>query len=97
MAGCETPPPGESTLNFTAAGKTGTYIRDIPPSFNRPLPLILNLHGYLEPAAVARYGTGLGDFGYRHDFLTITPQIDEPGSPRWDSVRVAATSSIYPN
>lgn len=85
-AGCEapTPPPGESTLDFAAAGKAGTYIRDIPPGAELPLALVLNLHGYLEPAAIARYGSGLAADGQRHGYLTVTPQLIEPGFPRWD-------------
>ncbi|WP_410872375.1 alpha/beta hydrolase family esterase [Nocardia sp. A7] len=84
--GCEapTPPPGEATLDFAAAGKAGNYIRDIPPGADRPLALVLNLHGYLEPAAIARYGSGLAEFGQRHGYLTVTPQLIEPGFPRWD-------------
>ncbi|WP_280250037.1 alpha/beta hydrolase family esterase [Nocardia abscessus] len=85
-AGCEAPvpTPGTSTLHFAAAGKTGSYIREVPPGADRPLPLVLNLHGYLEPAVIAHVGTGLGEFGYSHGFLTITPQLDEAGFPRWD-------------
>lgn len=83
--GCDAPTqaPGESTPYFAAAGKGGTYIQDVPVHTG-PLPVILNLHGYLEPAVIAHYGTALSVFGAAHGFVTITPQIDEPGLPRWD-------------
>ncbi len=76
--------PGQTTQSFAAAGKSGSYIRDVPAAIGHPLPLVVDLHGYLEPAQLEREGSGLGPFGDSHGFETITPQLDEPGWPRWD-------------
>lgn len=85
-AGCgaQAAAPQRSTLRFDALGRTGTYIQDVPPAADRPLPVVLDLHGYIEPALIAHESTGVGDYGTTHGFVTITPQLDEPGLPRWD-------------
>ncbi|MCX4092395.1 alpha/beta hydrolase family esterase [Nocardia sp. alder85J] len=75
---------GSSTHQFAAAGETGHYLLDVPPGADRPTPVVFDLHGYLEPAELERSSSGLGDFGSKHGFVTVTPQIDEPGLPRWD-------------
>ncbi|MEU1981063.1 hypothetical protein [Nocardia sp. NPDC019395] len=84
--GCTATPaaPGNTVEHFATAGRAGTYIRDIPAGTPGPHPVVLDLHGYLEPAAIARAASGLGDYGATHGFITVTPQIDEPGFPRWD-------------
>lgn len=56
----------------------------MPPAAGRPLPLVTDLHGYLEPNLLEREGSDLGPFGAAHGFVTVTPQIDETGLPRWD-------------
>ncbi|WP_156370953.1 alpha/beta hydrolase family esterase [Nocardia arizonensis] len=84
--GCAAPAPasGGSMLGFAAPGKSGSYIRDLPPGADHPLPLVLDLHGYLEPALLEHDSTGFGAYGMSQGFITITPQLDEPGVPRWD-------------
>ncbi|WP_024800310.1 PHB depolymerase family esterase [Nocardia sp. BMG51109] len=83
--GCAGPAavPGTSRQQFAAAGKSGSYAQDVPAA-DAPLPLVLDLHGYLEPAEVQRAMSGVAQFGIEHGFATVTPQIDEPGLPRWD-------------
>ncbi|WP_169814544.1 hypothetical protein, partial [Nocardia pseudovaccinii] len=66
-----------------AAGKSGSYVQDIPAGIS-PLPVVFDIHGYLEPAQIEHVATGVGQFGIEHGFATITPQLDEPGWPRWD-------------
>ncbi len=85
-SGCRAAAPaaGSATVRFAAAGKSGSYILDVPPGANRPTPVVLDLHGYLEPPVLERLGSGLGEFGSKHGFITVTPTIDEPGLPRWD-------------
>ncbi|MHB1777054.1 MAG: CE1 family esterase [Acidimicrobiales bacterium] len=80
------PAAGTSTSTFSAAGRTGTYIEDVPPGTRagRPTPVVVDLHGYLEPASLEHAGTGLSAYGDAHGFITITPQITESGVPRWD-------------
>ncbi|MCX4098376.1 alpha/beta hydrolase family esterase [Nocardia sp. alder85J] len=75
--------PGQTTEQFTAAGKSGTYIQDVP-DLDRPAPVVVDLHGYMETAEIAHDISGFGRFGADHGFVTITPQLDEPGLPRWD-------------
>jgi polyhydroxybutyrate depolymerase len=92
-AGCSagiapTTAPGAngSTLSFASAGKTGTYFQDVPSvtTPGAPVPVVFDLHGYLEPASLEREGTGLGQEGRLHGFVVITPQIEEGGPARWD-------------
>ncbi|PPJ23495.1 hypothetical protein C5E45_28765 [Nocardia nova] len=75
-------PTGTSNENFAAAGKSGTYILDVPAA-TVPLPLV-DLHSYLEPAALEYVGTGRGAFGMANGFATVMPQLDQSGLPRWD-------------
>jgi len=84
--GCSTPAPapGESILAFSDANKTGTYIQNIPPAADGPLPLILNLHGFMEPALIEHSGTGFAELGATRGFVTITPQLSDIRLPQWD-------------
>ncbi|MCU1399987.1 MAG: poly(3-hydroxybutyrate) depolymerase, partial [Acidimicrobiales bacterium] len=77
---------GESTIPFTAVGLTATYILHLPPAVagGDPLPLVLDLHGYSEPAAIQVVQSGLTTLGDTAGFVTALPQIDRP-VPRWDS------------
>jgi polyhydroxybutyrate depolymerase len=82
-AGCaaaQTVKPGSSNQVLAAGGDTGTYAREIPPSYSgrTPVPVVIDLHGWGEPAAVQEQITRLGDYGAAHGFITITPQITEP-------------------
>lgn len=77
----------ESTLSFTSGGISGTYLEDAPPppaAQSHPAPLVVDLHGYLESAAIQEAGNDLGPYGRAHGFVTITPQITESGVPRWN-------------
>lgn len=92
-AGCHNRPvpPGEATLPFAAAGRSGTYIQDVPTAApGTALPVVFDLHGYMESAALEHEGTGLSGYGDRHGFVTITPEITESGLPRWDDTRGSA-------
>lgn len=85
-AGCTQPAPvaGESILQFADANKAGTYIQNIPPGADRPLPVILDLHGLMEPAVIEHLGTGFATLGATAGFVTITPQLSELRIPQWD-------------
>ncbi len=85
--GCHTatPPPGRTTLRFDADGRSGSYIREIPSATGHPLPVVLDLHGYLEPAELEDATSGFGNYGATHGFITVTPQIDGGGlGPEWN-------------
>lgn len=76
----------DSTVPFTAAGEIGTYIRHLPPAYDgaTPLPLVFDLHGWSESAAVQVLFSGLPAFGDTHRFVTLTPDITRP-VPLWDT------------
>ncbi|WP_249643588.1 alpha/beta hydrolase family esterase [Nocardia sputi] len=50
----------------------------------RPTPVVFDLHGYLEPAELEPAGSGISMLGAAEGFVTITPQLEQPGLPRWD-------------
>lgn len=80
-AGCgPSTPPGETTQPLTAAGLDGTYIRHLPPVYDgtSALPLVVDLHGWSEPAAIHVQFSGLGATGDEHGFITLTPAIERP-------------------
>ena len=68
------------------AGDQGTHIRHLPPSYagRQPLPLIIDLHGYSETAAIHTAISGLGAYGDAHHFITLTPQTNGP-VPHWST------------
>jgi len=78
--------PGEATLPFTGAGMDSTLILHVPPmaTVAEPLPLVLDLHGYSEPATVHVQLSGLAAYGDTVGFVTAIPQVTRP-VPRWDS------------
>ncbi len=88
-AGCNATPfalPADATIPFTAAGLDGTFVQHLPPAYNgtTPLPLVIDLHGWSEPAAVHVVFSGLGAFGDVHRFVTLTPEITRPVA-LWDT------------
>ena len=82
-AGCQ---PGTAslengrTLDFSAAREAGSYIVEGPSDENpsHPLPLVIDLHGYSETAAIQADFTKLGSYGAMKGFITVTPQVNEP-------------------
>jgi polyhydroxybutyrate depolymerase len=62
------------------------YFRHVPPAYDgtKPLPLVLDLHGYLEGAVAHEVHSSLGAFGDQHGFVTITPQ-GLGAVPRWET------------
>ncbi len=67
------------TLDYSAAGEKGLYVVESPSDQtpSRPLPLVVDLHGYSETAALQAEITGLGSYGDFNGFVTVTPQVDE--------------------
>lgn len=82
--GCAAPAaPGRGTEQFDSAGRSGTYLRTVPDAAG-PYPLVLDLHGYLEPAQIQQLSSGFGDFGAANGFAVLAPQLTQPGVPRWN-------------
>ena len=65
---------------------TRWYYQHIPPQPDgiKPLPLVVDLHGYSEGATVHQIMSSLGKYGDRKGFITVTPQ-GQGVVPRWDT------------
>ena len=77
--------PGEVQVTTQFGGEERWYLRHVPPSYDgaTPLPLVLDLHGYLEGATIHAIHSKLGPFGDEHGFITLTP--NGTGEPiHWD-------------
>jgi polyhydroxybutyrate depolymerase len=87
-AGCDADAvvaPGEEKVTMTSGGVERWFIRHVPPGYDgtKPLPLVVDLHGYTEGADIHRMHTKLGETGDREGFITLTPH-GEGVVPRWD-------------
>jgi polyhydroxybutyrate depolymerase len=73
-------------VSMTSGGVRRAYWRHVPPRARarRPLPLVVDLHGYMEPAGAHKANSALGVFGDHHGFVTITPEGSGP-VPHWDT------------
>lgn len=73
-------------VQLRSGGLNRWYLRHLPPAYDgrRPLPLVVDLHGYQEGARLQAALSGLGAYGDKHRFVTITPNGE--GSPvHWDA------------
>ena len=70
----------DTTVPFDAAGLAGTYIRHLPPAYDgsTPLPVVFDLHGWSQSAAIQVLMSDLPAYGDAHRFITITPDITRP-------------------
>ncbi|MGH8986697.1 MAG: alpha/beta hydrolase family esterase, partial [Acidimicrobiia bacterium] len=89
-AGCDaaTPvAPGEERVTTTSGGTERWYHRHVPPAHDgrQPVPVVIDLHGYLEGADVHKVHSDLGTYGDEQGFVTITPHGSGP-VVRWDAV-----------
>ena len=88
-AGCRARPavaPGTSQVTVDADGVDGFYLRHVPAGrpAGQALPLVVDLHGYAEPAPIEADMTQLAEYGDTHGFITITPQAQGP-VPLWNT------------
>ncbi|MGB8859499.1 MAG: glycerophosphodiester phosphodiesterase family protein [Ilumatobacteraceae bacterium] len=85
--GCDAPAeaPGEATYAMSVHLE-GTYIRHLPPSYDgvTPMPMLLGLHGWSQPASVFMTEADLAGAADRHRFIAIAPDITRP-VPLWDT------------
>jgi poly(3-hydroxybutyrate) depolymerase/glycerophosphoryl diester phosphodiesterase len=79
-------PPGKTTQAFTSSGLAGDVFRTVPPGYDgtTPLPLVLDLHGWSEPAVIQVVFSDLSAYGASHGFITLVPEISRV-VPRWDT------------
>jgi polyhydroxybutyrate depolymerase len=88
-AGCkaaESVAPGRQRVDTTSGDAPRFYLRRVPPAYDgsMPLPLVVDLHGYLEGAELHETNTRLGAFGEARGFVTITPHGSGSVAPSWD-------------
>jgi polyhydroxybutyrate depolymerase len=74
--------PGDTTGTLT----TGTYLQHLPPAYDgtHALPLVLDLHGWSQTAALKLTEDGMPAYGDVHRFITVAPDITRP-VPLWDT------------
>ncbi|WAC57508.1 alpha/beta hydrolase family esterase [Gordonia sp. SL306] len=85
-AGCRAAatPPGTSLHGFSAVGRSGDYLQEVPRVAPRvPMPVVFDVHGYLQPGALQDAWSGMGAYGARHGFAVITPETHVL-PPKWD-------------
>lgn len=88
-AGCDSETPqlaGDATVPFTAADLDGLYIQHLPPAYDgaTPLPLVIGLHGWSQPASLLLAESDLTAAGDRNRFVAVAPDITRP-VPLWDT------------
>ena len=95
-AGCSAPASydvnrtPDSKITVTVPGQTGEYAtrwyyENLPnDTGSKPVPLVVDLHGYSEGATVHRLMSGMSTLGATAGFITVTPQGQGP-VPRWDT------------
>jgi polyhydroxybutyrate depolymerase len=83
-SGASTVAPGESPVEFSAAGLDGTYIRTLPASYDgaTPMPVVFGLHGWSQPAALLGLQSALPAAAERDGFVLLLPDITRP-VPLW--------------
>ncbi|MFC8529299.1 alpha/beta hydrolase family esterase [Nocardia sp. NPDC057227] len=82
--GSSAPEPGQTSNTFRGTEKSGQYLLSVPAGADRPLPLVIALHGLLENKEIAELGSGFGEHGARNGFITVTPQLDRLGVAQWE-------------
>lgn len=77
---------GQTKVTTTSSGESRWYYQDVPPAHTgtKPVPLVLDFHGYSEGADVHLQMSGLTKFGATKGFATLTPMGTGP-VPRWDT------------
>jgi polyhydroxybutyrate depolymerase len=74
---------------MSSGGAPRTYIRYVPKGYERgaPTPLVIDLHGSAETAAVHVGNSAIGPYGDERGFVTITPQGMGSGlDSYWDTL-----------
>jgi polyhydroxybutyrate depolymerase len=87
-AGCSvTPavPAGETKVDLSSGGDARFYLRHVPSAHDgiTPVPVVMDLHGWSETAALQELASGFGPYGDTKGFVTVTPEAQ--GSAHvWD-------------
>jgi polyhydroxybutyrate depolymerase len=78
--------PNVERIDLRSGAQRRWYLRQVPPAHDgrRPVPVVVDLHGYGEGAIGHAQSTQLGPLGAVEGFVTITPQGQ--GAPAaWDA------------
>jgi len=81
--GAATTPPGETEHDITSGEIEGTYAQYVPTAHDgdRPVPLVLDLHGLVEGGPIHAAHTQLGPLGAQEGFVTNPPDANrDPGT-----------------
>ncbi|MFE3543875.1 alpha/beta hydrolase family esterase [Nocardia sp. NPDC059177] len=81
---------GRTMHLFRTDARSGRYIQDVPAAQGIPMPVVFDIHGYLQPGLLQSQWSGIAGFGLRHGFVTITPDADAGLLPRWEYGRGGA-------
>lgn len=67
---------GESTVNLESGGLDRWFVQYVPAAHDgvEPLPLVLDLHGYMEGASIHTVMSDMRALGEREGFVVVTPQ-----------------------
>ncbi|MDL9937559.1 PHB depolymerase family esterase [Gordonia sp. ABSL1-1] len=85
-SGCKTSTaaPGHSIHPFSAVGRSGDYLLEVPRVAPRtPVPVVFDVHGYLQPGVIQSSWSQMADYGARHGFAVVTPETHVL-PPKWD-------------
>lgn len=67
--------PGEEKIMIATAEGERWYFRHLPEGYDgeRPVPLVVDFHGYSEGATIHALHSALGPYGSEQGFVTVTP------------------------
>jgi len=87
-AGCSvTPavPAGETKVDLSSGGDARFYLRHVPSAHDgiTPVPVVMDLHGWSETAALQELASGFGPYGDTKGFVTVTPE-SQGSAHVWD-------------
>jgi polyhydroxybutyrate depolymerase len=87
--------PGTATVNTTSGGVPRTYVQRIPVGYDgkTPIPVVFDIHGYIETAAIQQLMSEMGPIADANKFIVIYPQA--LGNPTvWDT-RIGGPDLAY--
>ncbi|MEJ5255708.1 MAG: PHB depolymerase family esterase [Acidimicrobiales bacterium] len=76
----------QERIGISSGGRQRWYLRFVPSTYDgSPVPLVINLHGYLSGAAGAAAISGLDGLAERERFVLATPEGNSD-KPYWNAV-----------
>ena len=86
---------GQSTQTMTVAGVERSWLQYVPPAVTtgKPLPLVLDIHGYIETPEIHENITRLWELGNAKGFVTVAPR--GTGDPLFWDFRVGSNDIAF--